>query len=61
LQFHPELDASGIAIRIDAYKHHGYLKPEEAESLKERCSRETVTVPMEILRRFVALARNNFS
>lgn len=56
-QFHPELDSSGIAIRIDAYKHHGYFKPEEAESLKALCLAETVTVPMEILRRFVSLAR----
>lgn len=56
-QFHPELDSSGIAIRIDAYKHHGYFKPEEAESLKALCLAETVTVPMEILRRFVEMCR----
>lgn len=56
-QFHPELDSSGIAIRIDAYKHHGYFKPEEAESLKALCLAETITVPMEILRRFVEMYR----
>lgn len=56
-QFHPELDARGIAVRIDAYKHHGYFKPEEAEVLKIQCLAETVTVPIEILRRFILLAR----
>lgn len=56
-QFHPELDAPGIAVRIDAYKHHGYFKPEEAEDLKVLCLAETVTVPMEILRRFILLTR----
>lgn len=51
------LDAEGIAVRVDAYKHHGYFKPEEAEDLKALCLAETVTVPMEILRRFILLAR----
>ena len=56
-QFHPELDPEGICVRVDAYRHHGYFKPEEAENLKTTCLRETVTVPMDILRRFVDLAR----
>lgn len=58
-QFHPELDPSGIVVRINAYKHHGYFAPEEAEALREACLREAVTVPMEILRRFVAMARKS--
>lgn len=56
-QFHPELDPKGICVRVDAYRHHGYFAPEEAESLKERCLTEQVVVPMEILRRFVERAR----
>lgn len=56
-QFHPELDPSGICVRIDAYRHHGYFKPEEAESLKSACLQENITVPLEILRRFVEIAR----
>lgn len=56
-QFHPELDPEGICVRVDAYRHHGYFAPEEAESLKERCLSERVDVPMEILRRFVEWAR----
>lgn len=56
-QFHPELDPEGICVRVDAYRHHGYFKPEEAEDLKAACLREAVTVPMDILRRFVDLAR----
>lgn len=56
-QFHPELDAQGICVRVDAYRHHGYFAPEEAEILKERCLSERIVVPMEILRRFVEKAR----
>ncbi|WP_431949195.1 glutamine amidotransferase [Nocardia lijiangensis] len=51
-QFHPELDGHGLAIRIDAYRHAGYFKPEEADYLTELGHRETITVPPEILRRF---------
>lgn len=32
-QFHPELDADGLATRVLAYKNHGYFPAEEAESL----------------------------
>lgn len=52
-QFHPELDAEGICVRVDAYKDAGYYPPEEAELLKEKLGKETVTVPMQILKRFV--------
>ncbi|NQV89586.1 MAG: glutamine amidotransferase [Parcubacteria group bacterium] len=52
-QFHPELDNVGVCDRIDVYKNEGYFPPEEAEALKERCKKEEISVPMEILRRFV--------
>jgi len=52
-QFHPELDIPVIRNRIDIYKNAGYFPPEEAEPLKELASKQEITVPMEILRRFV--------
>ncbi|MFC9897909.1 glutamine amidotransferase [Nocardia sp. NPDC127579] len=53
-QFHPELDGDGLALRIEIYRHAGYFDPAEADSLTELGHRETITVPMEILRRFSA-------
>lgn len=32
-QFHPELDAPGIAQRIQIYKHAGYFDPDETQAL----------------------------
>lgn len=52
-QFHPELDVPGIIERINIYKHAGYFPPEDAEQLIETVSKEEITVPMEILKRFV--------
>lgn len=52
-QFHPELDSEGMKTRIDVYKHAGYFKPEDADSLKEEVSKENITIPMEILKRFI--------
>lgn len=56
-QFHPELDTEGIIIRIHAYKHHGYFDPSEVVTLIAMANAETITAPMEIMRRFVELAR----
>jgi GMP synthase (glutamine-hydrolysing) len=56
-QFHPELDGNGLALRIEIYRHAGYFDPEEAEYLAASGHREDVTVPVEILRRFVARYR----
>ncbi|WP_040808658.1 glutamine amidotransferase [Nocardia concava] len=53
-QFHPELDGHGLALRIEIYRHEGYFDPSEADSLTELGHREHITVPQEILRRFVA-------
>jgi GMP synthase (glutamine-hydrolysing) len=52
-QFHPELDASGLCIRIDVYKHAGYFDPGQAEELKALARRSSVTHPPAIVRRFV--------
>lgn len=52
-QFHPELDGEGICTRIDAYKYEGYFNPEDAEALKAECRVHDISVPMELLRRFI--------
>lgn len=53
-QFHPELDAPGIGLRIQIYRHNGYFAPEETESLIELTSRAAITPQVHsILRRFV--------
>ncbi len=52
-QFHPELDHAGLEVRVNIYKHHGYFPPEEAQHLIELARDEHITVPMQILRRFV--------
>ncbi|MFH1767512.1 MAG: glutamine amidotransferase [Patescibacteria group bacterium] len=57
VQFHPELDVPGIIVRINVYKYGGYFPPEEAEPLIERVSQENITVPIQILQRFVARYR----
>ncbi len=54
-QFHPELDADGIAVRIDVYKHAGYFEPHEADDLKARARASSVVHPPDLLRRFVEL------
>ncbi|GGH89802.1 glutamine amidotransferase [Arthrobacter liuii] len=53
-QFHPELDADGLATRIDIYRHAGYFPPESAEELMAAARRFTVTEPMTVLKNFVA-------
>lgn len=52
-QFHPEGDCEGFTVRIHAYKHHGYFKPEQAEQLIEAVGRETTPYAQKILQRFV--------
>lgn len=54
-QFHPELDADGIAVRIDVYKHAGYFEPHEADDLKARARASSVVHPPDLLRRFIEL------
>ncbi|HEY8588765.1 MAG TPA: glutamine amidotransferase, partial [Naasia sp.] len=52
-QFHPELDAAGIATRIDVYRFAGYFAPEEAETLKARARASAVQHPPALVQRFV--------
>ena len=52
-QFHPELDADGLALRIKVYKHAGYFDPEEAHKLISNSSKENVEEPVKILHNFV--------
>ncbi len=52
-QFHPELDAEGLATRIRIYRHHGYFQPAEAEVLIQRGESAVITEPMKLLRNFV--------
>jgi len=58
-QFHPEADAAGFETRINIYKHKGYFAPEDAESLIEMCRAADVTVPEQILQRFVDRFRSD--
>ena len=52
-QFHPELEAVGLEIRVKAYLHEGYFPPEEGEALVKKAYTENITVPPMILERFV--------
>lgn len=54
-QFHPELDADGVDVRVDVYRHAGYFEPHEADTLKARARASSVEHPPAILRRFVEL------
>ncbi len=54
MQFHPEGDPEGFALRINAYRQHGYFPPEEANVLIENLAEEHVPESNEILRRFVS-------
>jgi GMP synthase (glutamine-hydrolysing) len=56
-QFHPEGDAEGFTTRINVYKHHGYFPPETADALIAAVSTEETPCAHEILKRFVARAR----
>jgi GMP synthase (glutamine-hydrolysing) len=57
-QFHPEGDPEVFAMRIRAYRHHGYFEPDEAERLIEAVAAQRTPYAQEILRRFVARYRD---
>ncbi|WP_067465567.1 glutamine amidotransferase [Nocardia amamiensis] len=57
-QFHPELDSKGLALRIETYRDAGYFDPDEAERLTALGHQESVPIPGEMLRRFVARYRS---
>jgi GMP synthase (glutamine-hydrolysing) len=52
-QFHPELDAAGMATRVDVYKDAGYFDPSEADTIKALAWSSEISHPPEILRAFV--------
>ncbi len=52
-QFHVELDAPGMTVRIQNYQNHGYFDPASAETLIAAVSKVEAKVPHRILRRFV--------
>jgi len=52
-QFHPEGDGDGFILRINAYKHHGYFQPHEADQLIEAVYQEDTPYAQQILKRFV--------
>jgi GMP synthase (glutamine-hydrolysing) len=53
-QFHPESGPENFALRIEVYRNKGYFPPEDAELLTNAVSGATITIPQEILHRFVA-------
>lgn len=56
-QFHVELDAQGMTVRIQNYQNHGYFDPASAESLITAVSKVQAEIPHQILRRFVERCR----
>ncbi len=54
-QFHPELDAEGIASRLIAYRYEGYFDPAEVEEVLERVRSAHVVHPGRVLRRFAEI------
>ena len=56
-QFHPEADGNVFADRIRIYRNRGYFHPDEADRLTGVCLSADVTVPQEILKRFIARYR----
>jgi GMP synthase (glutamine-hydrolysing) len=54
-QFHPELDAPGIHLRVEIYRDEGYFPPETLAELQAELARHHVTRPPELVRRFVQL------
>lgn len=53
-QFHPEADAAGFTVRINAYRNHGYFSPESAADLISAVEQEHTPEAQSILSRFVA-------
>lgn len=55
-QFHPELDADGLLVRMTTYRNAGYFDPQEADAIMALARAADVTHPPEVLRRFVDVA-----
>ncbi|MCP4236215.1 MAG: glutamine amidotransferase [Aestuariibacter sp.] len=52
-QFHPEGDSEGFVVRIQAYKHHGYFKPAQAQQIIDDVSEARTPYAQKLLKRFV--------
>lgn len=52
-QFHPEADGKDFALRIGIYRHRGYFRPEEAETLTQVILAARTDIAPRILRNFV--------
>ena len=52
-QFHPEAQGENFANRIRIYQFRGYFDPDDANALTDAVMAETITVPEQILTRFV--------
>ena len=57
-QFHPEADGDVFEARIRIYKDRGYFAPQDAERLTAASHAARVTIPPEILSRFVSRYRD---
>ena len=51
-QFHPELDVYGLAMRLEAYRHHGYFSPEEFDDIIYSAKQADLEQSHQILQRF---------
>lgn len=54
-QFHPELDAEGLSLRIETYRGYGDFEPHEADGLLAMARAARVQHPPRLLERFVEL------
>lgn len=57
-QFHTELDANGLALRVQIYKNYGYFPPEAADELIADAKKQNVIEPVKILRNFIETYTN---
>lgn len=52
-QFHPELDVPGLAVRVEAYKHHGYFPPDEGDEIVTNATKADISHAVKVLKNFV--------
>ena len=52
-QFHGELDAESMGIRMAFYKNHGYFRPEEYDDIVATLPAYDVSVAQQLLRNFI--------
>ncbi len=52
-QFHPELDLASLALRVKAYKDHGYFSPEEGDAIVASAAQADTHHAVKVLQNFV--------